>query len=81
MLQLAQNYLDRTGASRESRFEVKFRFLVSPLSILLIAEVNSQVSLAVDPTLSFSLSFGKAYIGSKTRVKEKRINCNPKAVF
>lgn len=70
-----------TGAGREPRFEVKVRFLVSPPSILLIAEVNSQVSLPVGRALLFSLPFGKGYIGSKTPVKEKRTNCNPKALF
>jgi len=53
---------------------VKFRLRVSPLSVLLIAGVNSQVSLLVGPARCFSLPFGKGYIGSKTPVKEKRIN-------
>lgn len=38
-----------TGSGREPQLKVKFRFLVSPLSILLTAEV-SQVSLHVGPS-------------------------------
>lgn len=41
--------LDVTGSGRECQFEVKFRFLVFPLSILLAAEV-SRVSLHVRPS-------------------------------
>uniref|UniRef100_A0A803VWX6 RFX-type winged-helix domain-containing protein n=1 Tax=Ficedula albicollis TaxID=59894 RepID=A0A803VWX6_FICAL len=51
-----------TGSGREPQFEVKFRFLVSPLSILLTVEV-SQVSLHVGPS---SLPSGECDIGSKT---------------
>lgn len=41
--------LNMTGSGREPQFEVRSRFLVSLLSILLIAEL-SQVSLHVDPS-------------------------------